>query len=246
MKWDTALTSLTIVSVLPLGWALFGNLTAFTVIASGVIAVLGFTGALMTRPPSRIYWRGLTSDAGRERRRPALVAGVMLGLPMGLLMGFFEGPWQGLIVFLFVGLLGGLQAGLLSGMITTPDSVSRPGDVLRADARCGIMTGVVSASGIGTLGVLTEGLSAGIVVGCASGLLFGLVGGTNGLSERPTGAAASRRYLVFLLCARHEPGLPFRLNAFLTWAYEANLLRLAGSAYQFRHREIQRWLAANP
>ncbi|MCA6091023.1 hypothetical protein LE181_02400 [Streptomyces sp. SCA3-4] len=50
-----------------------------------------------------------------------------------------------------------------------------------------------------------------------------------------------RRYLVFLLCLRGR--LPYRLGRFLQWAHEGGLLRASGGAYQFRHREFQRWVA---
>jgi hypothetical protein len=39
--------------------------------------------------------------------------------------------------------------------------------------------------------------------------------------------------------------LPFRTGSFLNWAYKAGLLRLSGSAYQFRHRELQQWLTTH-
>ncbi|KOU26438.1 hypothetical protein ADK52_09620 [Streptomyces sp. WM6372] len=51
-----------------------------------------------------------------------------------------------------------------------------------------------------------------------------------------------RRYLVFVLCLGRR--LPRRLGRFLDWAYKGGLLRTAGGAYQFRHREFQKWLAA--
>lgn len=50
-----------------------------------------------------------------------------------------------------------------------------------------------------------------------------------------------RRYLVFLLCLRGR--LPYRLGRFLRWSHEGGLLRTSGGAYQFRHREFQRWVA---
>jgi hypothetical protein len=37
--------------------------------------------------------------------------------------------------------------------------------------------------------------------------------------------------------------LPLGLSAFLTWCHSAGLLRTAGTAFQFRHRELQEWLA---
>ncbi|MFD5698489.1 NACHT domain-containing protein [Streptomyces lasiicapitis] len=35
-------------------------------------------------------------------------------------------------------------------------------------------------------------------------------------------------------------------GAFLAWAYHAGLLRVVGGEYQFRHRELQEWLARGP
>ncbi|WP_435887807.1 hypothetical protein [Streptomyces chartreusis] len=56
-------------------------------------------------------------------------------------------------------------------------------------------------------------------------------------------ARASRRYLIFLCCTPRR--LPWRLGAFLHWAYEAGLLRISGMAYQYRHRELQDWLTTH-
>ncbi len=56
-------------------------------------------------------------------------------------------------------------------------------------------------------------------------------------------SAATTRW-TFLACSRGR--LPFRLVVFLDWACEAGLLRYAGTAYRFRHRELQQWLAAHP
>jgi hypothetical protein len=54
----------------------------------------------------------------------------------------------------------------------------------------------------------------------------------------------ARRYLVFSLCSRGR--LPFRLSEFLDWACDAGMMRVSGAAYQFRHRELQQWLACRP
>jgi hypothetical protein len=39
--------------------------------------------------------------------------------------------------------------------------------------------------------------------------------------------------------------LPQRVGHFLDWAYDANLLRMSGTAAQFRHRELQAWLISH-
>ncbi|MER6833454.1 NACHT domain-containing protein [Streptomyces cellulosae] len=53
------------------------------------------------------------------------------------------------------------------------------------------------------------------------------------------------RYVVLLLCTRRQSGkwLPWRLGLFLDWCSQAGLVRVAGTAYQFRHRELQEHLA---
>jgi hypothetical protein len=60
---------------------------------------------------------------------------------------------------------------------------------------------------------------------------------------------ADMRYTALLLGTR-RPGdhwLPWRLRRFLHWCYaDAGLLRVAGAAYQFRHRELQDYLAQHP
>ncbi|MEV5881786.1 hypothetical protein AB0L74_03505 [Streptomyces sp. NPDC052020] len=59
-------------------------------------------------------------------------------------------------------------------------------------------------------------------------------------------ASASRRFLLFTLGVRVRRILPLRVARFMHWSYQAGLLRVAGSSYQFRHRELQDWLARNP
>ncbi|MEV6807471.1 hypothetical protein [Streptomyces sp. NPDC051132] len=75
----------------------------------------------------------------------------------------------------------------------------------------------------------TSGLVLGLTAALAAGLIrIGLI----------------RRYLVFLMCARGK--LPWRLGAFLDWCCAAGVMRLSGTAYQFRHRELQQWLGDHP
>jgi hypothetical protein len=49
---------------------------------------------------------------------------------------------------------------------------------------------------------------------------------------------------MFLICARGK--IPLRLACFLNWACAVGLMRYSGPAYQFRHRELQLWLATHP
>lgn len=111
-------------------------------------------------------------------------------------------------------------------------------------------------------GALAAGLAAGLVVGVTVGLALGVAdeislgygvrfGSALGLvvflAIVLTATAAAQRYALFLLCVRTgSRALPWRLGRFLHWATAAGLLRTAGTAYQFRHRELQDWLARNP
>jgi hypothetical protein len=82
------------------------------------------------------------------------------------------------------------------------------------------------------------GLAVGLAVGLAGGLVGGLAGGL-------VGGLVSVRYTVLLLCTRRHTAhwLPWRLRAFLHWCNQAGLIRVAGIGYQFRHRELQDYLA---
>jgi hypothetical protein len=58
------------------------------------------------------------------------------------------------------------------------------------------------------------------------------------------GGPAILRHTSLLLCTRGR--LPWRLGRFLHQAYGLGLLRAAGGAYQFRHKELQEHLASRP
>ncbi|MFE7402682.1 NACHT domain-containing protein [Streptomyces sp. NPDC057557] len=110
----------------------------------------------------------------------------------------------------------------------------------RALVRINLTSGLVAGLGAGLVFVLgaTEFVAGnapipvGIVVGITLAPAAGIVG------------SAGMRYLALLLCTRRGPrALPWRLGRFLQWATDAGLLRGAGIAHQFRHRELQDWLA---
>lgn len=91
----------------------------------------------------------------------------------------------------------------------------------------GLVFGLVSGL-VGGLGLVSE-----LVGELVSGLVLGLMGVLTGT-----------RYVAFLLCTRRPfttHPLPWRLGHFLNWCY--HLIRQAGISYQFRHRELQHYLA---
>ncbi|WP_158072120.1 NACHT domain-containing protein [Streptomyces sp. CB01580] len=58
------------------------------------------------------------------------------------------------------------------------------------------------------------------------------------------GSSVALRHLAFLLNTRRS--LPWRLGRFLNSCYQVGILRVAGTAWQFRHRELQDHLATRP
>ncbi|MFF8024843.1 hypothetical protein ACFZDJ_27840 [Streptomyces sp. NPDC007896] len=163
----------------------------------------------------------LRNPADRRRLARALAVGLVLGLAAGLLFG--------LMFDLGFGLTFGLALGLRAGLaepVTSDATPTDPRHPVRDDLAVGLTFG------------LAAGLTFGLTLGPPFGLTFGLAVGLYFVS------GAGRRYLAFLCCSRGL--LPWRLGAFLHWAYEAGLLRISGMAYQFRHRELQDWLVAHP
>ena len=156
----------------------------------------------------------------------------MFGLLGALVIGLIGRFWVGLP---FVGaLIAGLIIAPVIALIVDTDeySVTEPREIVRTDFIAGL--GVALAGGLagGLLFGPTIGLGIGLAAGLAGGLIVGL---------------AAMRYLVLLLCTRRWTvhWLPWRLGRFLHWCYQAGLLRIAGVGYQFRHKELQDYLAAS-
>ena len=129
------------------------------------------------------------------------------------------------------------EAGVLGLSFSQPDGESGPRSVVVSD----FVTSTACLLG-GTLAlVVGNRLGSGsgstalpiVLLDFAGVLLIGL-----GLLRF---GGASRRYLAMLICTRRK--LPWRLGRFMDWACEAGLLRKSGIAYQFRHAELQAWLA---
>jgi hypothetical protein len=101
----------------------------------------------------------------------------------------------------------------------------------------GLAVGFVFGLSLGLAGTLVDKVFTGPVAGFAGGFAVAL---TLGL--------AGWRYVALLLCTRcwNSQWLPWRLAGFLDWCYKAGLIRIAGIGYQFRHRELQDYLARNP
>jgi len=157
----------------------------------------------------------------------------MVGFTTWRLFGFATG----LMVALATGLTFGVATGLPAWLDDDdPIEVGDPRDLVRANLAFGLMVGLTFGFTITVAIGLAIGFTMAVPIGVTVGVAFGVVN-----------ASAGMRFAAFLLCVRTGPrALPWRLERFLHWATEAGLMRTAGTAYQFRHRELQDWLARNP
>ncbi|WP_307036513.1 hypothetical protein [Streptomyces canus] len=112
-------------------------------------------------------------------------------------------------------------------------AIVRPRDPLRAEFRLGLATMLVASLALGAL--LSQVFQSWWGYGYGAGII--------GLPAFVFAVRGCRRFLAFRL---DTPGLPWRLGPFLDWCTDTGVLRVEGRAYQFRHRELQDWLAARP
>jgi len=213
-----------------------GRFVAGAAPAAAAILTIGYTWTAW--PRTRVYdVRELVFGPGRLW----LLLGLALGLEGGLvdwLVFRFEGPRE-------VRLSGWLAAGCVVGLAIGVNARSGTGPQSAISARDIVRTKLVSGLVSGTVLGLVIGLAVGQIAGLALGIADGLAGG---LTAALAFGLAGWRYIALLLCTRRWSSrwLPWRLGRFLDWCYEARLIRRAGIGYQFRHQELQEYLARCP
>jgi hypothetical protein len=192
--------------------------------------------------PERLNLRRLTSSEGLKNLALGFLVGLLVALACGLIFGLLR---RRLVTGLVTGLVSGLILGLILGLTTalrdpSPQAV-RPREVIHENGLLGLAIGLSVALAV-LLGSafsteltgrdnLESGLLGGLLVGLTAAISFG-------------GSSWMRYHIAIVLAARRGNG-PLRFGAMLEWAREAGVLREAGIAYQFRHRQLQDWLAPN-
>ncbi|GGP78107.1 NACHT domain-containing protein [Streptomyces melanogenes] len=238
------------------------NVTAVGI--CGVMLALAYrAGTRHTPPPSSARWPRRGTSARRRLVRRRWRVGAAAGLTVWALCACtlwlvpvidpdlsFYGPFglsligDGLVLGAFCGLPFGVVAGISASPRggTTQDAAD-PWGPLRGDTLAGTASAFAYGATLSLLLGLPEGLAGpeGLWSSLETGVTYGLV---LALLIGAMRIRAGRRYLALLLCARAR--LPWRLGAFLAWSCDAGLLRTSGSTYQFRHRELQEWLARHP
>jgi hypothetical protein len=210
----------------------------------GLCAALATTFVGRDRPAFRLRW---SWGVGA-------VCGLAIGTAVGLITGREEGAPTGLIAGIAVGLLSAVPCSLTATFQqnTSELKASSPQDALRHDYRTFLKT--ASSAGIaamvaGLLGgglvsvaavhahphlrtIVSDGLGIGLAAGVIIGLGFGLY------------HAAFGSFIITRLWLAYKRLLPWQLMSFLDDAHrERGILRQSGTVYQFRHIELQRWLA---
>ncbi|MFD0167938.1 hypothetical protein ACFVJH_27925 [Streptomyces decoyicus] len=200
--------------------------------------------------PRHMDIHSLHTRVGRRKLTAWLVAGLALGLSVaitgGLMLGFLFGP----VLDLAIGTVMGLVLGLAAGLVAKDESSTSPRALLRGDISTWLVFGLTGGLVGGLMGWFVNeafasggrrvlGPEIGFVAGLTLGLVCGLlVGYLTGVGQ------AATRYFAFLLHVRGR--LPWRLGRFLDDCYQLGILRVADTAWQFRHRELQDHLATRP
>lgn len=182
----------------------------------------------------------LRTSVGRRKFASYVGRWSAVGLAFGLSIGLTDGRPVGLAVGLAVGLVFGPAFGLSVGLASTQQSAMQPGDPIRQACAVDIVTGLVFGLTVGLVSGLLLGLTDGLAVGLTVGLTVGLAGCLAiGFLD-----SVWPRYVLTVRSLSRTDQLPRQLGQFLDWAYIAGLVRLAGAATQFRHRDLQTHLTS--
>ena len=173
-----------------------------------------------------------------------------VGLALGLIAGFGGGLLAGLVYGLKAGLAlgvgGGAVIALVGGLAAPPADMkaeATPKSVLVRDRRTFLAVALATGLTVGASVGITTSAEGGVLHGVQAGLAFGVAVGLAAGSVRAVWGTfiIARCWLALHRC------IPLRLNSFLSDAHlRRGVLRQAGAFYQFRHEELQRYLADQP
>jgi hypothetical protein len=184
-------------------------------------------------------------------REIGIGGGSVIGLAIGLIVWRVAGPTYGIV---FGVLLAALAAAPF-GLRHEDDDlryVPSPGLSLARDAKAFRLTALSAGLAAGAAGFLGGSMTSifevharadvqsviadGLGIGIASGLVVGL---TFGFYH-----AASPKFRIASWWLAMQGKAPWRLKRFLDQAHKKTVLRQSGATYQFRHMELQLWLAS--
>ncbi|MEU1756764.1 NACHT domain-containing protein [Micromonospora matsumotoense] len=165
-----------------------------------------------------------------QRLAAAAEISLAIGAALGLL-AWLVGGW-------FVGAVVGVVVAILFGLVMDKVRLDRGlsgGSDLRTAWQNDFILALLCAVLFGTVFPLF--LSYPLWAGAAMGAILGFAGAF------VLSLQAWLRYVIAMTIMKLRGDLPWRLGAFLDWAYLAGLMRISGIGYQFRHRQLREWFA---
>lgn len=188
----------------------------FVFVAGIAAGLIGLRGAGPQPTRTRLQIRGRTRFIASR-----FVGGFAAGLSFVLV--------SGLVFVLVAGLAFGLEA-----PVNAADVVS-VAESLAWDRRNTIRKMLATGLAVGLPGGLPDGLADGLLLAVVVGFV---------------GVRATNAWTYWLVLVRGwlplTGRLPWRVQAFLTDAYQRGVLRQTGAVYQFRHARLQDHLTAEP
>ncbi|MFI0482845.1 NACHT domain-containing protein [Actinomadura sp. 9N215] len=165
------------------------------------------------------------------------LCGALTGLPPLRLAHVGPPAMAAVAVVLFV-LAFALGVGfrIAAGGWSEDAELAHPREALHRNPMLGVAYGLTG----GVAAFLVFLINSDVLVSAACALVGGVTFGV------AFGAIAWTRAVIGLAVAAARGRLPLQLWAFLDWAQEAQLLRISGPTYQFRHHELQDFLAPPP
>jgi hypothetical protein len=222
--------------------------------------VLGLSGAVAFATPfgllfgaafALVFGLGLPMSVRWDiHLEGAMISGLLSALAFGAgagLLGSRYGAYAGLVAGLAAGsasLFVSVKVGIAlarrrgGGLPDEQPGTPTPRAALRDDLLAGNVAGLITGGLAFVVAWRAPWMAASLPLAMLLGVSAFLAAGPGFVAE------TSRRYLALLLTTRRH--LPWRLGRFLDWAYGAGILRVAGTAYQFRHSRLQQWLAHAP
>jgi hypothetical protein len=197
----------------------------FFVVLTGYAAALKRITQAYWIDPRPLDYKQLVSSRG--------VAQILIAGGVGAIAALVFTPLAGAAVGVGVWIGGGISITPTQGLVTRVLPASSPRNPLRNDMRLSVTSGLSGTFALGLAFSHYLGPTAGWPLAISYAALVGLT----------VASAPWRRYLSLLICTYGR--LPWRLGRFLGWADDAGILRTSGIAYQFRHRELQDWLAGH-
>jgi NACHT domain-containing protein len=213
-----------------------GRVTDMVCLGAVVCFLAGMSWWKVWPKPLRLNSRRLTQ---RRRLLQAVLFPPVLGVEFLLLAHLGDESVQTSVWFALIGTGGAYLFFTALAALAEGDEIGvrRPSSAFRETFGGGAFVMGILACLLGVNYGLANGPAFGIVYGITMFLTFTITG--------PVGGGAAWRYIALLLCTRKRSGfwLPWRLVRFLEYCCRTGLLRVAGSGYQFRHRELQDFLA---